>query len=234
MGAQQRHELALAGRQGVAALADAGLEPGRQAGQPVTQAELLGAVTCPQLLLACGNDPDSVKVGGLDQRTLRARGVLCECLEFSEMRHGFLARGDYAGDAAVRRDAGMCVQRILDFLRTHLPPLPPPPELRAEIKWGILGVGDVCEIKSGPAFQKCKGSSLQAVMRRTASRAHDFAERHGVPAWYADADALLADPNVNAVYIATPPGSHLELALKCCAAGKPTYLEKPAARNAPV
>ena len=100
-----------------------------------------------------------------------------------------------------------------------------------EVRWGIIGVGDVCEIKSGPGFQKAEGSRLVAVMRRTAEKARDFAERHGVPAWYSNADELLADPNVNAVYVATPPGSHLDIARKCLKAGKPTYMEKPLARN---
>jgi predicted dehydrogenase len=68
-------------------------------------------------------------------------------------------------------------------------------------------------------------------MRRNRALAEDFAARHGVPAAYDDADALVADPNVDAVYIATPPGSHLEMALKVAAAGKPAYVEKPMARN---
>ena len=53
-----------------------------------------------------------------------------------------------------------------------------------------------------------------------------------MPRWYDDADALIADPGVDAVYVATPPGSHAELALKVAAAGKPCYVEKPMARSA--
>jgi predicted dehydrogenase len=100
------------------------------------------------------------------------------------------------------------------------------------IRWGILGCGEVCEVKSGPAFQKATGSELVAVMRRDPTRAREYAERHGVPAWYDDADRLLADPRVDAVYIAAPPGAHAELALGACSAKKPTYVEKPMARNA--
>jgi predicted dehydrogenase len=99
------------------------------------------------------------------------------------------------------------------------------------VRWGILGCGDVCEVKSGPGFQQAPGSELVAVMRRDAARAEDFARRHGVPKFYADADQLIADPDVSAVYIASPPGSHLELALKVANAGKPAYVEKPMARN---
>jgi 1,5-anhydro-D-fructose reductase (1,5-anhydro-D-mannitol-forming) len=99
------------------------------------------------------------------------------------------------------------------------------------IRWGIIGCGDVCESKSGPAFQKATSSSLVAVMRRDRARADDFARRHGVARSYDDADALVADPEVDAVYVATPPGSHLEHALRACRAGKPVYVEKPMARN---
>jgi predicted dehydrogenase len=103
---------------------------------------------------------------------------------------------------------------------------------RDTIRWGIVGCGDVTEIKSGPGFQKSAGSKLVAVMRRNAALAQDYAARHGVPKWYGDADALINDPEVDAVYIATPPGSHLELALRVAAAGKPCHVEKPMARSA--
>jgi len=99
------------------------------------------------------------------------------------------------------------------------------------IRWGILGCGDVCEVKSGPAFQRATNSELVAVMRRDGRLAQDFARRHGVPTWYDDADRLIADSRVDAVYVAAPPGSHLELALKVAAAGKPAYVEKPMART---
>jgi predicted dehydrogenase len=99
------------------------------------------------------------------------------------------------------------------------------------VRWGILGCGDVTEIKSGPALQRARGSALVAVMRRTAHLAEDYARRHGVPRWYARADDLLADPEVTAVYVAAPPGAHLELALAAAAAGKPAYVEKPMARS---
>lgn len=99
------------------------------------------------------------------------------------------------------------------------------------VRWGILGCGNVCEVKSGPGFQQASGSELSAVMRRDRRLAEDFARRHGVPAAYDDAEELIADPRVTAVYVASPPGSHLELALKVAAAGKPAYVEKPMARS---
>lgn len=100
-----------------------------------------------------------------------------------------------------------------------------------EIRWGIIGCGDVCEVKSGPGFQQANGSRLVAVMRRDRSKAEDFARRHAVPRFYDDARALIGDGEVDAVYIATPPGSHCELALAVASAGKPCYVEKPMARS---
>jgi 1,5-anhydro-D-fructose reductase (1,5-anhydro-D-mannitol-forming) len=99
------------------------------------------------------------------------------------------------------------------------------------IRWGIIGCGDVTEVKSGPGFQKADGSSLVAVMRRNRAKAEDYARRHGVPRVHATAENLLADPEVDAVYIATPPGTHESLALLTAVAGKPCLVEKPMARN---
>ncbi len=99
------------------------------------------------------------------------------------------------------------------------------------IRWGILGCGDVAERKSGPGFAQAEGSALTAVMRRDGARAEDYARRHGVPRWFSDADALIQSPEVDAVYIAAPPGSHREYAERVAEAGKPCYLEKPMARS---
>lgn len=101
-----------------------------------------------------------------------------------------------------------------------------------EIRWGIIGCGDVTEVKSGPAFNKVNNSALVAVMRRDSVKAEDYAARHGVPKWYADADLLINDPEVNAIYIATPPLQHEDYTIKALAAGKPVYVEKPMALNA--
>ena len=100
-----------------------------------------------------------------------------------------------------------------------------------EVCWGIIGVGDVCETKSGPPLIKITNSSVKAVMRRNFDKAKDFAKRHGVAKWYDNADDLLNDPEVNAIYIATPPDTHAEYTLKAAAVGKPVYVEKPMARS---
>ena len=99
------------------------------------------------------------------------------------------------------------------------------------INWGIIGVGDVTEVKSGPAFYKTEHSNLAAVMRRTPEKAADYARRHNVPKWYSNGSELINDPDVDAVYIATPPDSHAKYAMEAMRAGKPVYVEKPMARN---
>ncbi len=97
------------------------------------------------------------------------------------------------------------------------------------LRWGIIGCGDVTEVKSGPPYQLTDGFELAAVMRRDAARLHDYARRHGVAKTYTSAVALIDDPDIDAVYIATPPDSHREYALLVAAAGKPCCVEKPLA-----
>ena len=100
------------------------------------------------------------------------------------------------------------------------------------IKWGIIGCGDVTEVKSGPAFKKVADSDLLAVMRRDAAKAADYAQRHQVSQWYSDAEKLMNEAGVNAIYIATPPSSHLEYALSALKKRLNVYVEKPVTRNA--
>lgn len=100
------------------------------------------------------------------------------------------------------------------------------------VNWGIIGCGDVCEVKSGPAFNKAPHSKLVAVMRRNEDKAKDFAQRHAVPKFYTDANDLINDKDVNAIYIATPPSSHETYLEKALKAGKPVYVEKPVTINA--
>ncbi len=97
--------------------------------------------------------------------------------------------------------------------------------------WGIIGAGDVCEKKSAPAMYKVPNSSVKAIMRRSADKAEDFARRHHIPYWYTNADHIFNDPEINAIYIATPPDSHAELTIKAAHARKAVYVEKPMART---
>lgn len=100
-----------------------------------------------------------------------------------------------------------------------------------KINWGILGCGDVAEVKSGPAFQKIKNSELLAVMRREGEKAKDFATRHRVPLWYDNVEDLLKNDNLDAIYIATPPSTHFNYAKRVLLANKHVYLEKPMVLN---
>ena len=98
-----------------------------------------------------------------------------------------------------------------------------------KVKWGFIGCGEVTKYKSGPAFQKIENSEVVAVMTRDINKAKDYALERGIPKWYDDASALVGDPDVNAVYIATPPSSHATYAIMAMKAGKPVYIEKPMA-----
>lgn len=100
------------------------------------------------------------------------------------------------------------------------------------VRWGIVGCGDVTEVKSGPAFQRPPVSSLRVVMRRDGAKAEDYARRHGVPRWTTDAREVIEADDVDAVYVATPPSSHAEYVEQVASAGKPVYVEKPMARDA--
>ena len=97
------------------------------------------------------------------------------------------------------------------------------------IRWGILGCGDVTEVKSGPAYQKTEGFKIEAVMRRDADKAADYARRHNISKFYSDADDLINDPDIDAIYIATPPDTHKYYGLKVASAGKICCIEKPLA-----
>ena len=97
------------------------------------------------------------------------------------------------------------------------------------IKWGFIGCGEVTKYKSGPAFQKIANSEVVAVMSRNGEKAQKYAEERGIPRWYDDAQALVDDAEVNAIYIATPPSSHATYAIMAMKAGKPVYIEKPMA-----
>ena len=99
------------------------------------------------------------------------------------------------------------------------------------ISWGFIGCGEVTELKSGPAFNEVEGSHIEAVMCRTEQRVRSYAERHGVKKWYTDAQRLIDDPDVNAIYVATPPSSHATYAIMAMRAGKPVYVEKPLASS---
>ncbi len=99
------------------------------------------------------------------------------------------------------------------------------------ISWGFIGCGEVTELKSGPAFNEVEGSHVEAVYSRSKDKVRSYAERHHIKKWYTDAQQLIDDPDVNAIYIATPPSSHATYAIMAMKAGKPAYIEKPLAAS---
>ena len=102
-------------------------------------------------------------------------------------------------------------------------------KMAKQVRWGMIGCGAVTEVKSGPAYQQTTGFVLHGVTRRNSALAADYAKRHNIPLVFKTADELIASEEIDAVYIATPPDSHLLLALKVASAGKPCCIEKPLA-----
>ncbi|MBO0341794.1 Gfo/Idh/MocA family protein [Flagellimonas profundi] len=99
------------------------------------------------------------------------------------------------------------------------------------LRWGVIGCGSVAEKKSVPAYKNNFGFHVDMIMRRSSEKAEDYAKRHHIPEWTTNADEVINNPNIDAVYIATPPDTHKFYALKVAAAGKPCCVEKPMAPN---
>ena len=100
-----------------------------------------------------------------------------------------------------------------------------------EIRWGIIGCGDVAERKGGPSLYHAEGSRLLAVMSRNLAKAKAFAHRHGAERIYDSVEQLLADPDIDAVYIATPVSLHCPYTIQAAEAGKHVLCEKPMGMN---
>ncbi|MFO7166693.1 MAG: Gfo/Idh/MocA family oxidoreductase [Chloroflexota bacterium] len=99
------------------------------------------------------------------------------------------------------------------------------------LRWGIIGAGNVAEFKGGPALQQAAGSTVLAVMRRDAEQAAAVAARLGVPRVYSTLEGILADPEIDAVYIATPVVHHCSQTIAAAEAGKHVLVEKPMGMN---
>lgn len=117
------------------------------------------------------------------------------------------------------------------------------------IKWGIIGLGDVCTVKAGPAFYKCHGSTLAAVMRRTPGAAERWIDANikdnnfpesvaSTIRGYQSVDDMMREEDLDAIYVCTPPGAHLQVVREIVSATsnhnihnlKAVYLEKPCGR----
>jgi predicted dehydrogenase len=95
------------------------------------------------------------------------------------------------------------------------------------INWGIIGGGSVVQHKSGAGFNIKNKSRVVAVLRRNLTDALHTAARFGASKGYTDLETFLGDSEIDAVYIATPPGLHYQQALSCLNANKIVYVEKP-------
>ena len=97
------------------------------------------------------------------------------------------------------------------------------------IRWGLIGCGDIAARRVAAALRDAPHSTLVAVSRRRAELAEDFARRHGARRVHPDWRDLVRDPEVDAVYVATPVRLHAEQATAAAEAGKHVLCEKPMA-----
>ena len=98
-----------------------------------------------------------------------------------------------------------------------------------KVRWGMIGCGEVTEVKNGPGLYKNRDSELIGITSRTIAKAHDWVKRHGHGRVFSSVEELLASPEIDIVYIAVTPDAHREMAVKCAKAHKHCYLEKPIA-----
>lgn len=97
------------------------------------------------------------------------------------------------------------------------------------IRWGLIGASDIAETRMIPAMNGVPDSSVDAVVSSSSERGRAYAQRNGIPNAYASLDELLADPNVDAVYISTTNEQHRDQTFAAAAAGKHVLCEKPLA-----
>ena len=104
------------------------------------------------------------------------------------------------------------------------------PAAAPSLRWGIIAPGGIAN-KFAEAVSQFTAGQVVAVSSREEGRARSFAERHGIPRAYAGHEALGADPEVDAVYVASPHSAHREHAVAMARAGKHVLIEKALARN---
>jgi len=97
------------------------------------------------------------------------------------------------------------------------------------LDWGVLGVANIGVRAVIPAIQRARRSRLVAIASRTESRAREAAQRIGISRAYGSYDALLQDPQVQAIYIPLPNSLHREWTIRSAEAGKHVLCEKPLA-----
>jgi 1,5-anhydro-D-fructose reductase (1,5-anhydro-D-mannitol-forming) len=99
------------------------------------------------------------------------------------------------------------------------------------VRWGIIGLGRIADTEIAPAISAIPDGVLRGVVSRDQGRADSFAQRHGAQRALTDYAELLADPEVDAVYIATPNALHAGQVVAAARAGKHVMCDKPLALN---
>src|SRR5262245_33979092 len=105
------------------------------------------------------------------------------------------------------------------------------PDDKTVLKWGLIGAGDIVRKRIAPALRDLPNCNLIAVARNRAELAEKFAREFEIPRWYADWRELVNDPDIDAVYIATPVYLHAEQTIAAAQNGKHVLCEKPMAMN---
>lgn len=103
---------------------------------------------------------------------------------------------------------------------------------RLSVRWGVLGAAKIAVRKVIPAMKTCGAVDVSALASRDPGRAHLAAGALGIPKAYGSYDALIADPEIDAVYIPLPNHLHVEWAIRAAEAGKHVLCEKPIALTA--
>ncbi len=103
--------------------------------------------------------------------------------------------------------------------------------MKTKLRWGIIGCGDVVEKKSGPSIMGTGNSEIVHVMRRNLEKSKEYADANAILKATDKADEVLNNPDVDIIYIATPPNSHKDYVLQAAEAGKHILVEKPMGLN---
>src|SRR5499426_307467 len=101
-----------------------------------------------------------------------------------------------------------------------------------KVVWGILSTAKIGALKVVPAMQKSAWIDVRAIASRSEAAAHEAARELRIPRAYGSYEALLADPEIEAVYNPLPNHLHVPLTLQAAAAGKHVLCEKPIALTA--
>src|SRR5262245_19730328 len=104
--------------------------------------------------------------------------------------------------------------------------------MSGKVKWGILGVADIAIRKVIPAMQTGNNCEILGIASRDAEKSKQAADQLEIPKFYGSYEELLADPEIEAVYIPLPNHLHLEWSKKAAQAGKHVLCEKPITMNA--